>query len=432
MTYDETVRWLYSLTRIGMKPGLEATRRLASLAGNLQDHLRFIHVAGTNGKGSVCAFLESLCRRAGFRVGLYTSPHLVSFRERIQIDREPIGEAEVARLLEHLRVLAEADGLRPTFFEYVTVLALMFFAERHCDLVVLETGMGGRLDSTNIVTPLVSVITRIGIDHTAYLGDTLEAIAGEKAGIIKPRVPVVSATQSPSAAEVIRLRAVELGAPLIWSDPPTVAPKGSVQETKNSFFPELTPSVVTGEYRRRNAAVAVTAARLLEEVGVLPRREDAELAEALRATEWPGRLQVLRRGKRTWLLDGAHNEDGLRALVEALPELAADEDRTLILGMLADKEAGDAVALLAQAFKRILLTPVKSIRGGDPSNLAERIRRAGRPVELFPDLASAMAAVETGFVAIAGSFYLIGEALERLEATPAGLRPERELNEIGR
>src|ERR1700690_3325846 len=217
MTYAEAVQFLYGLRLFGAKFGLENTFKLAALAGNPQNCLRFIHVAGTNGKGSTCAMLESIYRAAGLRTGLFTSPHLVSFRERIQVNRQLISEAEVVRLVEALQPWLKqfpADH-HPTFFEVVTVLALKFFAEQKCDLVIWETGLGGRLDSTNIVTPLASVITNIAFDHEQWLGDTLEKIAAEKAGIIKSGVPVVTATDAPEALAVIESTARKKSAPLI-------------------------------------------------------------------------------------------------------------------------------------------------------------------------------------------------------------------------
>src|ERR1051325_6520679 len=195
MTYPAAIKFLYDLQMFGSKLGLENTRRLAALAGNPQDKLRFIHVAGTNGKGSTCAMLESIYRTAGVRVGLFTSPHLVSFAERIQVGRRMIGEADVARLVRDVQPWLKefpADQ-HPTFFEIITILALRYFAEQKVELVIWETGLGGRLDATNIVTPLASVITNIDIEHSEWLGDTVEKIAGEKAGIIKPGVPVITA-----------------------------------------------------------------------------------------------------------------------------------------------------------------------------------------------------------------------------------------------
>src|SRR5881296_1037016 len=204
MTYPEAIQFLYALRLFGLKLGLENTFKLAALAGNPQERLRFIHVAGTNGKGSTCAMLESIYRHSGLRVGLFTSPHLVSFAERIQINREWIPETEVVRQTEELhRLLAEfSKETHPTFFEFVTVMALRWFAEQRCDLVIWETGLGGRLDATNIVSPLASVITNIGFDHQQWLGDTLAQIAAEKAGIIKPGVPALTAADEAEALAV--------------------------------------------------------------------------------------------------------------------------------------------------------------------------------------------------------------------------------------
>src|SRR5690348_15453808 len=194
MTYAEAIQFLYSLQLFGANFGLETPRKLAALAGNPQDNLRFIHVAGTNGKGSTCAMLESIYRAAGLKVGLFTSPHLVSLGERIQVNRRPIAEPEIALLVAELQPWLKKFTAEehPTFFEVVTVMALRHFAARECDLVVWETGLGGRLDATNIVQPLISVITNIHYDHQKYLGESLASIAGEKAGIIKPGIPVVT------------------------------------------------------------------------------------------------------------------------------------------------------------------------------------------------------------------------------------------------
>src|SRR5881296_3397061 len=205
MTYPEAIQFLYRLRMFGTKLGLANTFKLAALAGNPQHRLRFVHVAGTNGKGSTCAMLESIYRAAGLRVGLFTSPHLVSFRERIQVNRELVSESDVVRLVGEMRELLKefpADH-HPTFFEVVTVMALRYFAEQKCELVIWETGMGGRLDATNVVMPLASVITNIALDHQQWLGDTLEKIAIEKAGIIKPSVPVVTTANSPEALAII-------------------------------------------------------------------------------------------------------------------------------------------------------------------------------------------------------------------------------------
>ena len=205
MTYAEAIEFLYELQVFGAKFGLTNTVKLAELAGHPERSLRFIHVAGTNGKGSTCAMLESIYREAGLRTGLFTSPHLVHFGERIQVNRQSIPEADIIRLVTDCKEWAGRFSREnhPTFFEVVTVMALKYFVEQKCDIVIWETGMGGRLDATNIVTPLASVITNIQFDHQAWLGDTLEKIAREKAGIIKPGVPVITAVNDPAALKVI-------------------------------------------------------------------------------------------------------------------------------------------------------------------------------------------------------------------------------------
>src|SRR5664280_237929 len=270
MTYSDAIQFLYSLRLFGAKLGLEKTFKLAALAGDPQNPLRFIHVAGTNGKGSTCAMLESIYRAAGLRVGLFTSPHLVGFAERIQVNRRFIGESDVVRLVAELRELsfkfggpaasgpAEAgdpgQDLHPTFFEFITVMALRYFAEQKCDLVVWETGLGGRLDATNIVTPLASVITNIGIEHSEWLGDTYEKIAAEKAGIIKPGVPLVTAAEPGKGLEVIAAAARERRAPL------TVVDSTSANHSllKNIDLP------LHGPHQRINAATALATAGVLQ------------------------------------------------------------------------------------------------------------------------------------------------------------------------
>src|SRR5258706_831764 len=224
MTYPETIDYLYGIRLFGQKLGLETMQYLPRLMGDPQDSLRFIHIAGTNGKGSVAAMLHAVLSRAGYRTGLYTSPHLVSFCERFQINGQPIPAADVVRLVEQLKqvldkVAAHPEFRQPTFFEAVTALALLYFQEQSVDVVVWETGLGGRLDATNVVTPLVSVITNVAFDHMQYLGDTIEQIAMEKCGIIKPGVPVVTAAEG-VALDVIRKTCEERGSPLIAARQP--------------------------------------------------------------------------------------------------------------------------------------------------------------------------------------------------------------------
>src|SRR5258708_4967988 len=249
------------------------------MAGNPHERLRFIHVAGTNGKGSTCAMLESIYRAAGLRVGLFTSPHLVSFGERIQVDRKVIAADEVARAVSELQPLLESfpRDAHPTFFELVTVMALKYFAEQRCELVVWETGLGGRLDATNIVTPLASVITNIALDHEQWLGDTLAKIAAEKAGIFKRGVAILTPANQPQALEVIKATAAAMKAPL------TVVDAAAVARFK-------TPIALRGGHQRTNAALALATVAVLQEI--LPVTGTA-IRRGLEAVQWPGRLQLL-------------------------------------------------------------------------------------------------------------------------------------------
>ncbi len=417
MTYADALAYLHSLRMFGFQPGLETTRRLAEAAGNPHERLRFIHVAGTNGKGSVCALLESVYRTTGFRTGLYTSPHLVRFGERMQINRVPIPDADLARHVAALKAVAETlPGLDPTFFEFTTVLALRYFAEAHVDVVLWETGLGGRLDATNIVTPLASVITQIGWDHQKVLGNTIAAIAAEKAGIIKPGVPALTAATDPEARAIIEWKARELDSLLLIIGPGELA----------NFRLEVG---LLGEHQRSNGALAAATVRLLR---VFLPVSDAQLAEGFRNVNWPGRLQVVKRGGQTLLLDGAHNRDGVASLTAALRQNFAGKRPTLILGMLADKDWSDMVRALVPLAARVITAPVASGR----TVTAEDLRAAcvatgaGRPVKAAQSVAEALklSAVDP-FVVITGSLYFIGEALERLGLSAAPIGEERALNE---
>src|SRR5437870_3783608 len=265
MTYPDAIQFLYDLRLFGLKLGLVNTFKLAALAGDPQRNLRFIHVAGTNGKGSTCAMLESIYRAAGLRVGLFTSPHLISFGERIQVNRRPVSEREVVRLVLEMQPLLGQfpRDEHPTFFEVATVMALRYFAAQECDLVIWETGLGGRLDATNIVTPLASVITNIQYDHQEWLGARLASIAAEKAGIIKPGVPVITGASKPEALRVIEKIARERRAPLTL-----------VTQAETHVAPlDILDLPLLGDHQRMNAAVAVATVRALRRQ--IPMRQKA-------------------------------------------------------------------------------------------------------------------------------------------------------------
>ena len=417
MNYPEAIQFLYGLRLFGAKFGLENTRRLAALADNPEKKLRFIHVAGTNGKGSTCAMLESIYRAAGLRVGLFTSPHLVSFRERIQVNRQLISESEVVQLVGQIQPALQAfpPDHHPTFFEVVTVMALKFFAEKKCDLVIWETGLGGRLDATNIVTPLASVITNIAFDHQQWLGDTLGKIAAEKAGIIKPGIPVVTAESKPEALAVIERTANERQSPL-------------TRVGKPSTF-NLQPSTsLFGEHQKMNAALALATVEVLQQK--IPVTEE-KIRDGLANVNWPGRLQLVKRGSQKILLDGAHNVAGAEALRMALGKHFPGGKPVLIFGALADKNWPEICRILAPLAAKVFTVPVASERAAKADELADCFRAANPAAEITvaKNLAAALKICKgERFTVITGSLYLVGEALELLGHSPAGA-DERGLNE---
>lgn len=420
MTYAEAIKFLYDLRWFGAKFGLENTRQLAALAGNPQDQLRFIHVAGTNGKGSTCAMLESIYRAAGLRVGLFTSPHLVSFRERIQLDRQLISQAEVVRLVEDFQPwLSQFPAEHhPTFFEVVTVLALRYFAKKKCDLVIWETGLGGRLDATNIVTPLASVITNIGLDHQQWLGDTLEQIAMEKGGIIKPGVPALTTADAPEALRVIEQLARKNRAPFlaIGGDAATRCPR----------------LALPGAHQQTNAALTLaTVATLQNQIPVT----NEQIRTGLAQVNWPGRLQLITRpnGQRV-LLDGAHNPDGVDTLVAALGSLFPGEPPAIVLGVFQDKDWRGICARLVPLARRVIAVPVGSERTVEVQALASACRelRPDVPVTVCDSLPHALEVIAGDpFAVVTGSLYLVGEALQLLDPKFRTAGDERALNEWG-
>ena len=390
MTPDEALEWLHASESTGIKLGLENTNRLLAACGHPERQTRFLHVAGTNGKGSTCAMLDAILRRAGFRAGLYTSPHLVDFRERIRVDGEMIPREDLASGLSRLRDAVRDWDHAPTFFEISTVLALDYFARAKCDIVVLETGMGGRLDSTNAVTPLVSTITPIDMDHMQWLGDTLKKIASENAGIIKPGIPVVSAPQQPAAAEVLRNTAVE-------------------RSSEIRFVSELCshPIALAGVHQKWNAALAVETLRAsgLE-------ISEATIREGLLQTQWPARFQRLGR----FIVDGAHNAHSAVALAKTWREVFADRKATVVFGALADKAYPEILAHLEPLAERFLFVPVENSRSESPAALARCVHG---PSQIHDSLESALrAALDfSAPILVTGSLFLAGEAL-RIFAVP--------------
>lgn len=385
-----TLKALFERRQAGAKFSLDGIRRLCESMGNPHGGRPFIHIAGTNGKGSVAAMLAAIFEEAGRATGLYTSPHLWRYHERFRMNGQEISEAELTPLLE--RILPIAGDT--TFFEISTALAFAWFRQRHADLVILEAGLGGRLDATNIVTPQVTVITAIGMDHMQFLGGTLVEIAREKAGIIKPKVPLVTPRQEPAVMETLLAQAAHLEAPVTVID--------------DSHLDEF-PSPLAGDHQRWNTAVAVAAARRFQ-----PFLTAEIIRQGLARTRWPGRCQVVGRPDPLppVLVDGAHNPMGARALAREVNRRWGTRQVTLIFGALGDKALAEMSAILAPVAAQVLLVPVASERSASIGELA-RFLPSAHPMG---SLAEAMREADRAGrpVVVAGSLFLAGEALELL------------------
>ena len=399
MNYREALAWLYSLQRFGIKLGLENIRRLlAELPVDLRG-TRVIHVAGTNGKGSVCAMIDSICRAQGYRTALFISPHLVTFRERIRVNGEMIFEDAVANGLTLIRDLIADWDPHPTFFEVTTALALKYFAEAKLDIVILETGLGGRLDATNAVQSDVSAIAPIDFDHEKWLGDSLEKIATEKAGIIKSNIPVVCSSQQIEAEKVIRARAAECEAPL--------------QFVTESY--DCSPIALPGQHQKQNAAVAIAAIHAAN-IDI----DDKAIARGLATVECPARFQKW--DERT-IIDGAHNPSAARVLAKTWREIFSDQRATLILAVLSDKNLRGICEELVLIASSVLLPKIRSERAAPPETLAKVLSSItpSLPHSIVPSLGGTLdlARAKQNPILITGSLHFAGEVLAHLHGEPA-------------
>ena len=416
MSYADALSRLLALQRFGVRPGLTAISAALDALGNPERDFVAIHIAGSNGKGSTAAMCEAVLRRAGLHVGLYTSPHLSRFTERIRIRGEELREELVAGLVDE--VLAVGPEL--TFFEAVTAVGFLAFSRAHVDLAVVEVGLGGRLDATAVIAkPLVCVVTGIALEHTEVLGNTLAAIAREKAGIFRRDVPAVAAARDEESRAAISDVAAQVGAPVAWLG--------------IDFFAAAASSLL-GPHQRDNAALAIAALeRLPPEL-----RPGREAFTALENVHWPGRLEKI--GDDV-LLDGAHNADGARALAAALPELACGRGISLVVGVVEDKDAVGLVAPLLPLVSRIVTTTPKTPRARSAESLATLLKPAAgeRPVEAVPSPIDALlTARRTGdLTVVAGSLFLVGQLRahllgERTDPVVAQDPPARPLRELSR
>jgi dihydrofolate synthase/folylpolyglutamate synthase len=437
--YAETLCFIRELTTFGINLGLERMEALLDLLGHPERSLPVIHIGGTNGKGSVLAFLRSILMQAGYAVGAFVSPHLQDYRERITLNGNMITRADVVSGIEKIKpLLAKVKTVgaeTPTEFEVSTALALDYFAARQPDYVLLEVGLGGAIDSTNVVTPLVSVLTSISFDHPDYLGDTVEKIAAVKAGIIKAGIPVISAPQPPEAMSVLRRVARERKCPMIevgrdvkWSR--TVRPpRGAETEHMDYYSPGRSYGNLRlglrGEHQRVNAAVALTVVEWLRSergADILP----AAVRRGLAETVWPGRQELFWRDGRRVLLDGAHNEAGMRTLAAALADYADTDYRRerliLCLGILADKEIASMLAHIAPLAARIIVVRPDSPRAAFAETAAlaaasigsERVEMVEDPVEGIKTCLREAGAGD--LICVTGSFYMLGATRRYLTA----------------
>ena len=401
MTYQETLRWLHSMPRTHTAPTLDRIRALLAMVGDPHKTLsgRFLHVTGTNGKGSACAFLSSALRRGGYRVGRFISPFIMEFRERMEIDGVQITEDEVCAIGEELRTVVNRytseTGMTPLEFELVTVMGFLYFARHACDLVVLEVGIGGLYDPTNVVTPLLSLIMRVDYDHTELLGGTLTEIARQKAGIIKPGAPcVLYAENEPETADVIRARCAQCASPLIIPDLSRLS-VGASRPGHLTFAyrgQDYTLSL-SGIYQVRNALAAIEALHALPALG-FPLDEEA-ITAGLAETTFPARFEVLNEDPPI-LLDGAHNRSGMDALAENIDFYYPTQPLYYLCGMLSDKHPEEALAPILRSECRFCacITP-PSPRAMAAEALCEIFRAHGIEAAAYPSIEEALDALHT-------------------------------------
>lgn len=418
MTYEEALEYIHSLYWRGKKSGLEKTKELLDLCGHPEQGLRCIHIAGTNGKGSTAAMLDSICRSAGMKTGLYTSPYIVRYNERIQVAGQQISDETLARLTERLSACVEQMEVPPSEFEFGTVLAFLYFKEQQCDLVILETGLGGTFDSTNVIEkPLISIITALGLDHTLQLGTTMREIAEAKAGIIKPGVPVVFYGENEEGEAVIRERCRECDAMLRMPDFAGLVSGriGTVFETQTfSYGPwkhmELS---LSGMYQQKNGAVVLEAVDVLRMLGVDISEE--AVREGLRKVYWQARLEVLSE-KPLILADGSHNPQGMQATVDSLRQYFPEKKLQFVFGAMADKELDRMIPLFLPLAKKVYLTAPSMPRAMNSEALLDVCREyCGEEItfEICPCPKDALEWVkkeaEEEVIVVIGSLYLVGE-----------------------
>lgn len=421
MNIQQAIDYIHSVSWVFCKPGLDRIRALCQALGDPQDKLKFIHVAGTNGKGSFCAMTASMLQAAGYRTGLFTSPYIVDFNERMQINGENISEAELIELVETVRPVADAMEDRPTEFELITALAFLYFAKHDCDVVVLECGLGGRLDATNIITtPILSVITGIALDHTAILGDTVEQIAGEKAGIIKQNVPVLWCGDDEVAARVIRKQAQDKHAPVYTVPRQELMLHAMTLEGTDFDFGHYKQLhlPLLGSYQPHNAAGVLCAIDLLNDLGLTVREEDVR--RGLQTVRWPARFEIIHRHPLI-IADGGHNPEGIDGAVGSIRAYFGDRKVGIVTGVMADKDYRYMAGRMAEVTEQVFCLTPNNPRALPATEYAAVFASLGVSAVATHSVQEALTkavawAKQTGAPLVClGSLYMYGEIRKALE-----------------
>ena len=414
MTPEEALTYIHSVCWKGSIPGLGRTQELLQKMGNPQNQLQFVHIAGTNGKGSTAAMTASILRKAGYRTGLYTSPYIFRFHERMQVDGQCISDEELAEITEFVKPLAESMEDHPTEFELVTCIAMEYFKRHHCDVVSLEVGMGGELDSTNVIqSPLVAVLTNIGLDHTEFLGDTLEKICETKSKIIKPGTIAVTYREKPSVEAVIDARCKEVGAKWMPADFDSIhLVSASLEGQVFDWGPYLGIHLpLLGKHQLYNAAVVLTIVKALRERGLTI--SDEAMREGIASVSWPGRFELVARNP-LFIVDGGHNPQCIEALVNNVRDYLGGKRLTILTGVLADKDYGDMYQDMAQYAAEFVTVTPPNPRALPAQELKVYLERFGKPVTACDTVAEGVALAKKlagadGVVLAYGSLYMVGD-----------------------
>ena len=412
MDYKEALEYINGISWLGSKPGLTRVSELLERLGRPQDGLRFIHIAGTNGKGSCAALLASVMKCCGYRTGLFTSPYLFRFNERMQVNGKPIGDEALAEIVTQVKPAAEAMADHPTEFEMMTAAAFLWFQQEKCDIVVLETGLGGRLDATNVIgAPEAAVIMNIGLDHTQILGDTVEKIAAEKAGIVKPGCDCVLYQQQESVMAVVRKRCAALGVGLHVADFSQIQSEfDSLYGQSFAYKEELYALPLLGKHQLKNAATALEVVEVLRAKGW--KLEQSDVEHGIYAVSWPGRFELIHDDP-LFVVDGGHNPQCAETVVDNLMNYFGGKHRVMLVGMLADKDVEGTLTILDRAADEYICTTPESERALPAEELAKKLEKYGKQITVCPAIQDAVAAAcdaagDTGMVCAVGSLYSVG------------------------